>query len=331
MSAPVRPATLSAAAVLLLIGLPSIAGAQRVEGRFERTLTVTAPADVEVVSGSGSIEVRPGSSDRIEVTARISAREGGFGRSSLSAEERVRRIEANPPIEQTGNRVRIGVIDDEDVREGVSISYMLTVPSQTTLQSRTGSGSHIIEGLRGAIEAASGSGSIRIRDAGSEVRASTGSGSIDADNVRGSFRANSGSGSILGFRVGDAIDVRTGSGRIDVTQDGSGDVEASSGSGSITLSGIRGGVRASAASGSLRVQGEPTSEWRLSTASGSVTIELAGTRGFTLDAHSNSGGIETAFPVAVVGTVERRSLRGEVNGGGPLLYVRSASGSIRIR
>jgi len=335
MTVAARPRNMCVATALALLaaaGLPPRVEAQRVEGGFERTITVSAPADLEVMSGSGRLEVRAGEAGRLMVSARIAATDGRlFNRSRLSPEERVRRIEANPPIEQNGNRVRIGHIQDDDLRENVSISYTLTVPADTSFTGRTGSGSQQIEGLRGAIEASSGSGSIQIRDAGGDVRASTGSGSIAADSVGGAFRGNSGSGSVHGLKLNGAVTVRTGSGSIDVSQTGAGDVEASSGSGSIDLMGVRGGLRASTASGTLRVQGEQTSDWRLTTASGGITIELAGRPAFDLDAHSNSGRIDTEFPVTVVGTIGRRDLRGSVNGGGPLLHVRSASGGIRIR
>jgi DUF4097 and DUF4098 domain-containing protein YvlB len=133
------------------------------------------------------------------------------------------------------------------------------------------------------------------------------------------------------MNVKGGITVKTGSGSVVVSQASGGQVEASSGSGSIDLSGLRGGVRASTSSGTLRVQGEQTSDWRLSSSSGSVTIELSGKPAFSLDAHSSSGRIDTQYPITVVGLVDRRELRGTVNGGGPLLQVRTSSGGIRIR
>jgi hypothetical protein len=307
------------------------AEAQEAVGSFERTLTVTGPVDLDVLSGSGRIEVRAGQAGRITINARVTAGGWGILGSRLSAQERVRRIEANPPVEQSGNRVRIGRIDDDDLRNRVSISYTIVVPADTTLVSKTGSGSHLIESLRGTITASAGSGAIRVRDAGGDVQASTGSGSIHAETVAGSFVASSGSGAIGGVNVKGGVTVKSGSGGIDVSQSGGGPVEASSSSGSIHLTGLRGGLRASTSSGPLRVQGEQTSDWRLSTSSGSVTIELAGKPAFALDAHSNSGGIDTQYPVTVTGAVDRRELRGSVNGGGPLLHVRTSSGGIRIR
>ncbi len=329
-----RLITLSRAASGALLAALGFAGpieAQQAVGSFDRTLSVSGPVELEVESGSGRIEIGPGTDGRIEVRARITAGTWGFWRSGLSAEERVRRVEANPPIEQTGNRVRIGRISDDDLRQGVSISYVLTVPPETSAVSKTGSGAHVITGLRRGITASSGSGSIRVSDAAGDVRATTGSGAIEADSLSGSFYANSGSGSIEGVRLRGAITVRSGSGSIDVSQSGGGEVDASSSSGSVHVNGVRGGLRASTSSGALRVQGEQTSNWRLSSSSGTVTIELAGTPKFALDARSSSGRIDTGFPVTVSGTIGRRELRGSVNGGGPLLYVRTSSGSIRIR
>jgi hypothetical protein len=334
MHAYARPTARPVAAAVGLLALFAFHGqaqAQEAVGSFQRTLTVTGPVDLDVQSGSGRIEVRSGQPGRIEINGRITASNWGFFESRASAQERVRRIEANPPVEQSGNRVRIGRIDDEELRNHVSIGYTLVVPAETTLVSQTGSGSHLIEGLRGAISASAGSGSIRIREAGTDVRASTGSGSIHAETVAGSFVASSGSGSIEGVNVKGSVNVRSGSGSIDVSQAGGGPVEASSSSGSINLTGLRGGLRASTSSGTLRVQGEQTSEWRLSSSSGSVTVELAGSPAFALDAHSNSGRIDTQYPVTVGGMIGRRELRGSVNGGGPLLHVRTSSGGIRIR
>jgi len=324
------PRVILVAALLTPLGAPARAVAQQATGAFDRTLTVTGPLDVEVRSGSGSIEVRTGSADRVEIHGRVRAGDWGVFRSSSSAQDRIRRIEASPPIEQAGNRVTVGRIDDEDLKN-VSISYTVVVPPDTTLVAKTGSGSHVIEGIHGTITASSGSGSIRVRDAGGDVRASTGSGSIVADTVAGSFSATSGSGSIDGVSVRGGITAKSGSGDIAVSQTGRGATHASANSGSIRLTGLRGSVIASTSSGSLRVQGEPTSDWRLSSSSGSVTVELAGKPAFALDAHSNSGKIATDYPVTVNGVTSRHELRGSVNGGGPLLHLRTSSGGINIR
>src|SRR5438093_10380176 len=112
MHTPLRPTprSLAAAALLAVLVSPARAGAQDATGAFERTLTVSGPVDLEVLSGSGRIEVRAGQAGRIAISGRVRADNWRLF-SGRNARERVRRIEAKPPIDQTGNRVTIGRID----------------------------------------------------------------------------------------------------------------------------------------------------------------------------------------------------------------------------
>ena len=157
---------------------------------------------------------------------------------------------ANPPIEQTGNTIRIGRINDPAYRNNVSISYEIVVPAETRVRSNTGSGSQKIEGVRGPVDAHTGSGSIAMLDIGNDVVAETGSGSIGLDHVAGKVDAHTGSGSIRAEGVSGPIKAETGSGGISLSltaaeRGGAGlDVEASTGSGSIEVSGVNGSLRA---------------------------------------------------------------------------------------
>lgn len=321
-------------AVLGLLALvafaPTAVEAQRAEGSFQRAVTVAASADVDVVTGSGQIEIRQGAAGRVDISARIKADDGwGWRRSQLSAAERVRRIESNPPVEQAGTTVRIGHIKDDELRESVSISYVVTIPPGTSVRSNSGSGSQEID-VDGPVEAHSGSGSLRVHRA-ARLRASAGSGGITAETVSGEFYGTTGSGSIHATSVAGAITAKTGSGSIEITQTSSGDVDVSSSSGSVRVRGVKGGLRASTSSGGIHVQGEIDRDWRLSASSGHVTVDLPRTQRFDLDATSNSGGIDVDFPITVTGKIDRRSVRGAVDGGGPLLHVRTSSGGISIQ
>ena len=332
--------------VLLVAGtfVPAVVQAQSVNGSFERTLSVSGRPDIEVGTGSGRIEVRPGRDGQIEIRGQIRASDDwGRNRRQLTPEERVRRIEANPPIQQNGNVIRIGRIDDPDLQDGVSISYTLTVPADSSLRSKTGSGSHRIEGVRGNVHATTGSGSIVALEIGS-LTASAGSGSIEVERVAGFVRANTGSGRIQARGVSGAVTAKTGSGGIEVVQAGapaariarggveagSEDVDVSSSSGTVRVRGVRGTLRASTTSGGLHVQGEPRGDWELSAASGGVRVDIPDGFGFNLDVTTSSGSIDVGMPVTM-SSAGRRTLRGTVHGGGSRLHVRTSSGSIDIR
>jgi len=136
------------------------------EGTFERTLHVSGVVDLQIDTGSGSINVRPGDSNEVRVTGHIRASDW-MG----SAAERVQKLQNNPPIQQSGNDIRIGHIDDPELRHDISISYEVVVPANTQLRSSSGSGSQEVSGISGSLEANTGSGSLKISHIGSSVRA----------------------------------------------------------------------------------------------------------------------------------------------------------------
>jgi DUF4097 and DUF4098 domain-containing protein YvlB len=297
------------------------------EGSFQRTLQVTGSVNLDLQTGSGSVNVRTGSSSQVQVTGRIKVTNWFGG----DAEERVRRIEANPPIQQSGNDVRIGHIDDSELLHNISISYDLVVPADTQLHSHTGSGSQTVEGLRGQLEIESGSGSLKVTDIGDTVRAETGSGGIEIDRVKGNVRAKAGSGSIRATDIAGGFEGHTGSGHITLEQTGSGAVRADTGSGGMELRGVQGSLDAEAGSGTITAEGNPTGSWTVHSGSGSIHLRLASDAGFDLDAHTSSGSISVNQPVTVQGSMGRRQLRGKVHGGGVPVEVETGSGNIEIQ
>src|SRR5437660_11980256 len=102
---------------ILLFAQASLAS--EATGSFSRNLTVNGSPQVEIQTGSGNITVRTGAANRVNIEARIKANDNSSwfgGRDSrLSAEERVKRLEANPPVQQNGNTIVIGKIDDDEL------------------------------------------------------------------------------------------------------------------------------------------------------------------------------------------------------------------------
>src|ERR1700745_2991710 len=85
------------------LAITQVALAADASGSFSKTLTVSGTPDVTITTGAGRINVHSGNSSSVVIEGRIKANDnwGWFGNSSnLSAEERVKRLEANPPIVQ---------------------------------------------------------------------------------------------------------------------------------------------------------------------------------------------------------------------------------------
>ena len=271
-------------AALALASVPALAS----EATFERNLTVNGTVELTVATGSGSIRLTHGSSDRIHVFGRVKATCFGI---NCPDDERVREIAANPPIEQTGNIIRIGA--HHESLHNISIEYEIEAPANAYLSASTGSGSINDDGI------------------GESAKLSTGSGSIHASGLHNGFSVNTGSGDIFAEATGQ------------------GDVKAHTGSGSIELHDVRGGLDAETGSGNIKISGNAAAAWKLHTGSGSVEL-WPGSGGFTLDASTGSGGISTEREMTVQGSFDKHHMTGKVGGGGPTVRVETGSGSIRI-
>lgn len=298
-------------------------------GHFERTLQVSGPVDLDVTSGSGNITVHTGGSGSVSVSARIRASNSWlFG--SGGDEEKIRRIEQNPPIVQQGNSIRIGHVDDPDLLRHISIDYDLTVPAQTRLSSHTGSGDQVISGVQLPLTAKTGSGNVTVDNIAGDARISSGSGDLKINGVKGSLRADTGSGNITAQGVAGEMVASTGSGDVEMHQTAAGDVKVSTGSGNVRLYGVRGGLRAETGSGDIQAEGEATHDWRLGAGSGNVTLRLPASASFDLDARTSSGTLRLNRQVTTQGVISKNHIQGKVGNGGVMLDVHTGSGDIAL-
>src|ERR1700757_2987953 len=304
-----RNRTLIGALTILLFLATSVAASESYQGRFERTLQVSGPADLEVLTHSGDVIVRSGGAGNIRIIGKIHVENRWWGGEK---KDDVAAIEKNPPIQQSGNSIRVDYLNYRNI----SIDYEITAPADTRLRSKSGSGNLIVEGLHANVDLETGSGDVRLRDLTGEVRAHTGSGNIRADNVSGAF------------------DARAGSGDIRLEEKGQGDVRADTGSGNIEVRDVNGGLHASAGSGNVKVEGKPANDWNVKTGSGNVEVKVPEQAAFDVDISTSSGTVTVDHPISttIQGRVQspQREIRGQVHGGGPEVRVHTGSGDIHV-
>ena len=267
-------------AALALAAVPAMAS----EATFERNLSVNGRVELSVSTGSGNVHLTRGSGNQVHVYGKVKSSWGG-------SDERVREIAANPPIEQTGNIIRIGAHHEN--LHNISIDYEIQAPANAYLDAGSGSGNVTDEGV------------------GENSKLTTGSGNIHATGLHGGFS------------------VSTGSGDIYAEQTGEGDVKAQTGSGNVELKSLRGGLRGGTGSGDIKVSGTPTSPWHLETGSGNVEF-WAGGAALTLDASTGSGSIHSDREMLTQGSTDRHHVTGKINGGGPTVRIGTGSGDIKI-
>jgi DUF4097 and DUF4098 domain-containing protein YvlB len=224
------------------------------------------------------------------VHAILKGQQGWFGSDDVAS--RIRELERNPPVEQTGNRVRIGYVHDRDLLKGVSMRLEIETPADTQVRARADSGGIRLDGVRGPADCKTDSGGIEIRNVGSETRAAADSGSIHLSNIKGPVSAHVDSGGI------EAIDV-------------SGSIEAKADSGGIRL------VQTSAA------------PIHASADSGGVHVRLAPGAGYDLSLESESGNISVP-EMTIKSGFSKHHVEGKVHNGGPLVSVRVDSGGVTV-
>lgn len=281
-------------------------------GEFQRTLQVSGPVDLQVLTRSGDITVRSGPVGSVLISARIHGASGFFIGPHATSQQ-IRAIEQNPPIRQTGNMIKI---DYPSVRQ-VSIDYDIVVPADTGLRAETGSGNQDISGLTHY----------------ADVR--TGSGNVELNNMPGGAHVETGSGNISGASVGAIFEARTGSGDVRVRLVGTGNVQAHTGSGNIELHDLSGGLSVNTGSGDITADGRPSAEWNVGTSSGNVRLRVPSDAAFDLDVSTGSGEVTVDHPVntTVQGRVQSGSSRhvtGKVNAGGVPVKVHTGSGDVHI-
>jgi DUF4097 and DUF4098 domain-containing protein YvlB len=311
-----RSLGLACAALLLLSWAASAALARdEYQEKFEKTLDLAMDGKVYLSNVSGDIKVF--SWDKAQV--KISALKSSEASSRSKAEENAKEV----TIEINGDS-RTVRIETKYPKHGwwghdsgnVSVDFTLYVPAQAAVDVNSVSGDVDIDKIDGSVRAKSVSGDVTLAKASAGAEISSVSGDVKVSEVKGGLDAGSVSGDVVVGRV-------------------EGSIEATSVSGDVKLRNVLGAdtVRAKTVSGDVEFEGlsVPKGRYILESHSGDVTISLPAEASFELEAETFSGDIDSDFSIKVSGKVSPRQLRGTVNQGGPLVTVKSFSGSINLR
>lgn len=194
-----------------------------------------------------------------------------------------------------------------------NVRITVRVPRMTMVTLRTSGGQLSTDDIDGPVSLRTSGGSIAARRIRGDVDADTSGGSIDIADIMGRVRADTSGGSIDITSVTGAVDARTSGGSVEIRGAG-GRVDARTSGGAVTV-----GFTAGNGQGGT-----------LTSSGGQVRAEIDPAVSLSLDASSSGGGVDADVPVTVSGRFSRNSLRGDLNGGGPLLRLRSSGGGVRV-
>ena len=293
-------------------------------GTFDRELTVTGPVVLEVMNGSGNVQINSGASGSVRVHGEFRVRTLPWE----NVQQRSSEVTQHPPIEQEGNLIRVG--QGKQNRGNLAVSYSITVPAETELRGTIGSGDLQVRGIRGPARVTAGSGSVTAEQIGEDTQVTAGSGNVRLRDIQGEVQVATGPGDVQLSNVRGEIRVHTGSGDITIERPGNA-VTAGAGSGNLVLRGISGDVRVKTGSGDISVDGDPagTSYWEFHTGSGKVGIHVPPGSSFRFYARTSSGKITTAIPMVVEQQL-KHELHAHVNDGKGRIEIETSSGDISV-
>jgi hypothetical protein len=214
---------------------------------------------------------------------------------------------------------------------------------------RAGRGAHIVTGggnidlgdIGGPVSLETGGGNVRLASAIGSVKAETGGGNISVQKCTASLKTETGGGNIEIGDVGGEVEMSSGGGRLKLAS-ARGMVHAETGSGRMDLGRLSGGVKAETGAGGIAVEIAADSNFadsELESPAGDVIIylapQLAAVIRASIDAASGHT-IISDFPEIKVTTeggdwAKTVWAEGRLNGGGPVLKVKTSTGNIEFR
>ncbi len=314
-------------------------------GSFDRTLEASGPVQLDVRSDPGGIIITSGSGSAVHVHAVLNPL---YGRLDLDlAEANIRALERNRPIEQVGNRIRIGYVSDPAMLRAVSMRLEIETPRMTQVHAQTISGGIRIDGLNGPADTETSSGRTEIGNVAADVSVVNHSGAIVIRSIGGHVSARSESGGIQIVDVHGPVDAQTTSGRTEISQvsgevrsmtrsgsiridNAQGAVTAHNTSGSIDAFQLTGSVHAETRSGAIRIGQTRPAPIRALTSSGSIHVELASRGSYSIDAQSVSGRVSGPVSGGFTQIAENHHLKEQTGGGGTLVDLDTHSSRINI-
>jgi len=297
---------------LALLLVASVSLYADIEDTQEKSFNVESGGKLVLDTELGSVEVKSHDRDRVDVLVVSKARTSDKSKAGKLFAD----LEVN--FEKSGNDVLIDA-DYEGSKSWslfggktrLNVKFIVTVPKKYDLDIKTSGGSIKTEEITGFVKAKTSGGSLSFQFIDGKVWGKTSGGSIKLEGCSGD------------------ADVRTSGGSIRIGKV-KGDVKAHTSGGSIKVKEVMGILDAHTSGGSISayISEQPKGDCSLKSSGGSITVSLAADIAVDLEARTSGGRVHTEFPYK--GKIKYK-LSTKINGGGPLLEVKTSGGGIYIK
>jgi DUF4097 and DUF4098 domain-containing protein YvlB len=276
-----------------------------------KEFSIMVPREIALVK----LETDGGNVDAMGVGGRVEAESGG---GSVHLDD----IGGGVNAETGGGSIEVGTVSGD-------------------LGLHTGGGSIEVHQANGKVTAETGGGSIEIQNGGQGANIETGGGSIELRHCDGKVKASTGGGAIELGDIGGPVEIETGGGSIRLSS-AKGHVHAETGGGGIELLGVP-SANAQTGAGPITVKlintGGERHDSELETSAGDITVYIASNVAVDVRANvdlASGHHITSDFPDIHVHSEGDQwqktiSAEGKLNGGGPVLKVRTTTGDINFK
>jgi hypothetical protein len=219
-------------------------------------------------------------------------------------------------MSQTGNTVKVVVRfadTNQANRDKVRLNFKVAIPRKFNLDMRTG-GSAKVGDVDGTVKVAALGGSLKVGDVSGSLSATSKGGSLTIGNVGGDLDARCEGGSATIGKVNGRTVAITEGGSLSIKET-SDAIDATVNAGSVTA----------------YMPKSPRADCKITANAGGIDLRLAESVAVTIDAACISGSVMSDFKIAAKkGSTNSNELKGDLNGGGPLVTLRASKGSIHL-
>lgn len=272
---------------------------------FDKTFTVSPGGRLHLETDAGSVKVTGGSGNEVVIKVEIRGSDSFVKDFEVSAWQEGGDVHVKGELPKSFWRMFSG--GNQDAR------FTVTVPSRYNVEASTAGGDVLIAAIEGT------------------VRGSTSGGDIGATEVVGDVTVGTSGGDVEVREVTGVVDAETSGGDV-VVSAVKGDVKAGTSGGNVKVSDVEGAVKAETSGGNVLVTVRGGNKGvHAETSGGNVEIAVASNVSANLDAATSGGSVECDLPVTVQGKIRESSIKGTINGGGPLIYAHTSGGNVRIK
>jgi hypothetical protein len=287
--------------VLIAVTAIGFAGSRRFDKKFQVSPGGTLVVNTDV----GDVHVIGISSNEISVLIELEGNQKTCDEFDLSAEQNSTGVEVKGKGHHSGWNIFRS--------HNLNARFTISVPHNYSVRLATAGGDVEVRDIQGAAKGGT---------SGGNVIAANIEGAMTFETSGGDIRVESGKGNLHGETSGGDIHVKS------VT----GDVEVETSGGNVAVTGVEGKVRAETSGGNVTVKVIGSNKGvHAETSGGNIDVFVAKNCTASIDASTSGGEVECNLPVTVEGKIRETSIKGTINGGGPLIYAHTSGGNVRIR